>query len=128
MYLLSQKPEPLRPYRELELYHLRGDHVSRLLKEKDRIYGYAVYNDLGIPDIYDSLARPILGGSREKPYPRRGRTGRAPTKKGEYSNSWHMLLNRHRGIWNKKDHRPVYTAMIIGRYYEDTLVRLLPKN
>ncbi|XP_078148563.1 putative linoleate 9S-lipoxygenase 4 [Carex rostrata] len=72
VYLPSQMPEPLRPYRELELYHLRGDHVSRPLEEKDRIYGYAVYNDLG--------HHHALGGSREIPYPRRGRTGRASTK------------------------------------------------
>ncbi|KAJ8547370.1 hypothetical protein K7X08_010956 [Anisodus acutangulus] len=72
-YLPCNTPEPLQPYRNEELVNLRGTG-SGMLKEWDRVYDYAVYNDLG----HD---RPVLGGSKDHPYPRRGRTGRQPTKK-----------------------------------------------
>ncbi|KAK4357184.1 hypothetical protein RND71_022794 [Anisodus tanguticus] len=72
-YLPCNTPEPLQPYRNEELVNLRGTG-SGMLKEWDRVYDYAVYNDLG----HD---RPVLGGSKDHPYPRRGRTGRPPTKK-----------------------------------------------
>lgn len=66
-------------YRNEELVNLRGTG-SGMLKEWDRVYDYAVYNDLG----YD---RPVLGRSKEYPYPRRVRTSRPPTKRGKLTNT-----------------------------------------
>ncbi|KAI3676060.1 hypothetical protein L1987_85656 [Smallanthus sonchifolius] len=83
-YLPSETPEFLYLYRDSELEILRGDGTG-MLEEWDRVYDYAFYNDLGDPDKDVDDARPVLEGSSEYPYPRRGRTGRTPTKSDDKS-------------------------------------------
>ncbi|CAA2956206.1 probable linoleate 9S-lipoxygenase 5 isoform X2 [Olea europaea subsp. europaea] len=97
-YLPCNTPEPLRAYREDELINLRGDG-SGMLKEWDRVYDYALYNDLGSPEE----GRPVLGGSQEFPYPRRGRTGRRPNKKDPKIETRLLLLNLN--IYVPRDER-----------------------
>ncbi|KAI5406934.1 hypothetical protein KIW84_053260, partial [Lathyrus oleraceus] len=75
MYLPSQTPSGLRKLRENELKEVRGNGEGER-KSSDRIYDYDVYNDLGDPDINSKLKRPVLGGNKQYPYPRRCRTGR----------------------------------------------------
>jgi len=82
-YLPANCPPALIKLRNDELISLRGEYngmaeIER--KERDRVYDYDFYNDLGDPDKNVELSRPVLGGSQDFPYPRRGRTGRPPTK------------------------------------------------
>ncbi|XP_054779770.1 linoleate 9S-lipoxygenase-like [Prosopis cineraria] len=85
-FLPSETPEGLLPYRKQELEAIRGDGTGER-KEWDRIYDYATYNDLGNIDKSEDLARPVLGGSTQYPYPRRVRTGRPPSNKDPNSES-----------------------------------------
>ncbi|WVZ21446.1 hypothetical protein V8G54_008768, partial [Vigna mungo] len=77
-YLPGDTPAGLRVLREKELINLRGDGKG-VRKLCDRIYDFDTYNDLGNPDEGIELTRPTLGGTQNHPYPRRCRTGRAPT-------------------------------------------------
>jgi len=82
-YLPKDTPLGLRAWRKRELEALKKpDYGER--KAPDRIYHYDVYNDLGksyksaesTVEEEPALRRPILGGSKDLPYPRRLRTGR----------------------------------------------------
>ncbi|MED6151465.1 hypothetical protein PIB30_082813 [Stylosanthes scabra] len=83
-YLPSETPKGLRKLREQELVEIRGNGEGER-KSKDRIYDYDVYNDLGDPDTNIQLKRPVLGGSKQYPYPRRCRTGRKHSHKDPLS-------------------------------------------
>ena len=79
-YLPSDTPKGLEDLRKKDLQALRGDGSDER-KAFERVYDYDVYNDLGDPDKNPDHQRPILGGSKRFPYPRRCRTGRARTKR-----------------------------------------------
>ncbi|WCJ38711.1 Lipoxygenase 6 chloroplastic [Euphorbia peplus] len=85
-YLPSQTPPGIKDIRRDDLLSIRGNGKGQR-KAHDRIYDYAPYNDLGRPDKDEDLARPVFGGNKEWPYPRRCRTGRPPSKKEPLSES-----------------------------------------
>ncbi|BBN04662.1 protein MpLOX3 [Marchantia polymorpha subsp. ruderalis] len=72
--LPEDTPAGLKAYREEDLKYLKGTGKGMRVFS-DRIYDYDVYNDLGKPDSYPPVMRPVLGGDN-LPYPRRCRTGR----------------------------------------------------
>eukprot|EP00249_Psilotum_nudum_P020445 c27707_g1_i1 orf=823-3570(-) len=98
-YLPAATPPGLKDLREEELLALRGNGKGTR-DFHDRIYDYAVYNDLGNPDKDKKLARKPLGNSQELPYPRRCRTGRHPTKTDPYSES---ILRRGSNYYVPRD-------------------------
>jgi lipoxygenase len=77
--LPSQTPAGLRELREQDKAARRGNGKG-MRKPWDNVYDYDVYNDVGNPDKHIDLARTVLGGSTQHPYPRRCRTGRQSTK------------------------------------------------
>ncbi|XP_062191781.1 probable lipoxygenase 8, chloroplastic [Phragmites australis] len=79
-YLPSQTPPGLQSYRKKDLEQKRGNGREQR-KATDRIYDYDVYNDLADPDNDAGKARPVLGGNKQFPYPRRCRTGRPMSTK-----------------------------------------------
>ncbi|KAK8957454.1 hypothetical protein KSP39_PZI000087 [Platanthera zijinensis] len=86
-FLPSSTPAGLQRLRSADLEAKRGDgHGER--KSFEIIYDYDKYNDLGDPDnIINDLARPVLGGSKQFPYPRRCRTGRPSSQNDPHSES-----------------------------------------
>lgn len=62
---------------------MQGDGTGER-REWDRVYDFDVYDDLGNPDWTWDGKRPTLGG-KERPYPRRMRTGRARALFGAYT-------------------------------------------
>lgn len=78
-HLPSKTPTGIKYLRKEDLRSIRG-HGKGERKTHDRVYDYDLYNDLGDPDNED-LTRQVLGGEK-KPFPRRCRTGRPPTKSG----------------------------------------------
>lgn len=70
---------------------MRGNGKG-LRKEADRIYDYAVYNDLGDIELHESFKRPVLGGNDKFPYPRRMRTGRPLSELGGTSFNRKLMM------------------------------------
>ncbi|XP_008791769.1 probable linoleate 9S-lipoxygenase 4 [Phoenix dactylifera] len=91
-YLPSQTPPSLEDLRREELLSLRGNGRGER-KEWERIYDYDRYNDLGEPDKGQDHVRPVLGGSKEYPYPRRGRTGRPLSSKDRATETRNKIIN-----------------------------------
>lgn len=77
-YLPDETPASLKALREQELINLRGDGTGER-QIGDRIYDYAVYNDLGNIEQNEKFERPNLGGNDMYHFPRRMRTGRRNT-------------------------------------------------
>ncbi|KAH7439962.1 hypothetical protein KP509_04G084600 [Ceratopteris richardii] len=77
-YLPNETPPALVGLRHKDLLSLRGDGKGQRVYGQ-RIYDYDLYNDISNPDDNPELRRPVLGGSKELPYPRRCRTGRPRT-------------------------------------------------
>ncbi|GER56427.1 lipoxygenase [Striga asiatica] len=84
-YLPSETPAGIKDLRQQDLSSLRGSGRGER-KLHERVYDYDVYNDLGNPDKSLDLARPVLG-TKERPYPRRCRTGRPPSQTDLYTES-----------------------------------------
>ncbi|KAG8365931.1 hypothetical protein BUALT_Bualt17G0023300 [Buddleja alternifolia] len=77
-YLPSQTPAGIKDLRREDLLCLLGNRKEER-KMHEIVYDYDIYNDLGNPDKGEDLIRPVLG-TKERPYPRRCRTGRPPTE------------------------------------------------
>ncbi|KAJ1427870.1 PLAT/LH2 domain [Sesbania bispinosa] len=92
LFFSNRTPRALVELRKEELDRLRGNGIGER-KEWERIYDYDCYNDLGDPDKGPEHLRPILGGSRLYPYPRRVRTGRKHSIAGPSFESRPQAMN-----------------------------------
>eukprot|EP01018_Ginkgo_biloba_P024898 Gb_17673 [translate_table: standard] len=120
-FLPAETPPALIKLRNEELVSLRGNGKGER-KEWERIYDYDFYNDLGDPDNGQELTRPVLGGSKDFPYPRRGRTGRPPTKTDPSTES-RLPLVRGLDIFVPRDERFGHQKM--SDFLGDTLKSLV---
>ncbi|KAJ6694317.1 hypothetical protein OIU85_005040 [Salix viminalis] len=123
-YLPQDTPAPLRKYREEELFQLRGNREGEL-QEWDRVYDYDVYNDLGSSKKGPEYFRPVLGGSSEHPYPRRGRTGR---KKEDPNTESRLPLLESLSIYVPRDERFSHLKMADVLAYGLKTVAQVAKN
>ncbi|KAF3948713.1 hypothetical protein CMV_025324 [Castanea mollissima] len=125
-HLPNQTPGGLRHLRQEELKSLRGNKTGER-KEWDRIYDYDIYNDLGNPDKGREHVRPVLGGSRSHPYPRRGRTGRPPCKADPLTESRPEKINLD--IYVPPDERfsPKKLSEFISNSIQATVHLLIPE-
>ncbi|CAN8302458.1 unnamed protein product [Cochlearia groenlandica] len=112
-YLRGETPKLLLNYREKELESLRGTGKGER-KVSDRVYDYDYYNDLGNP-TYEVLRRPVLGGTEEYPYPRRGRTGRKISDIDHETEEW---VAKGQVIYVPRDERPGNSTMHDSRVHQ----------
>ncbi|TXG55701.1 hypothetical protein EZV62_020957 [Acer yangbiense] len=125
-YLPRDTPKALADLRQEELKNLRGDGTGER-KEWDRIYDYDYYNDLGNPDKGGEHERPVLGGSETFPYPRRGRTGRPPSKKDPLTESRPEMINLDIYVPPDERFRPKKLSEFIGNSIQATAHFILPE-
>ncbi|KAL5566066.1 hypothetical protein UlMin_029230 [Ulmus minor] len=134
-YLPSDTPLSLQKYREEELVNLRGNGKGER-QEWERIYDYDYYNDLANPDEGQKYFRPVLGGSSDYPYPRRGRTGRQRTRTDhKFEKRLKLVLSLN--IYVPRDERfghlklsdfLAYALKSIGQFIKPELEALLDKT
>ncbi|KAL2942071.1 putative linoleate 9S-lipoxygenase 5 [Bienertia sinuspersici] len=121
-YLPHKTPAPLREYREEELEILRGKgRENKTLMKWERVYDYAYYNDLGNPEKGPEYVRHVLGGSKEYPYPRRGRTSRPPTSTDPETETRLSLL-KGRDIYIPRDEK--FGHIKLSDFFGDTVKSL----
>eukprot|EP00250_Pteridium_aquilinum_P015229 c22462_g2_i1 orf=182-2659(+) len=99
--LPKDTPFALQKIREDELLCVRGDGTGER-QFAERIYDYAVYNDLCDLDIDMDRKRPIMGGSWDNPCPRRIRSGRKLLPQDE---AYEAHMNSYNKTYIPRDER-----------------------
>ncbi|KAJ7961701.1 Lipoxygenase [Quillaja saponaria] len=126
IYLPKQTPRTLIDLRKEELLSLRGNETGER-KEWDRIYDYDFYNDLGNPDKGQEHIRPVLGGSKSYPYPRRGRTGRPPSNADPLTESWPQAINLDIYVPSDERSSPNKIKELVSKSIKATVHFLVPE-